>query len=348
MRYESSHTVVDSLDMLFKDFKVTNVVLLVAGAKASNFEMYANHPLRYCDTIKHIKIGECSNGQLEHSYGLTEFLSNKRSLISMNVDNCNFTLCARSYSPFVVEGCTTGMEIEVMNILQEMLQINMTTDCGTMELWESIRKENKNTFYTFMKDQCDIFVGGFFPNSKSSRYYELSRFYLENSYTWFVALATPRPRWEGLMQIFQLNVWLGIGIVFVVGVLTWIAFELTSQKNGKRVSLMNALSASRALLLGNSLQTRPIRHSHRILFACLALYSFAIDIFYTEQLIKTFTIPRMERQIDSIEDILQAKLPIGGMSDYQTWFCSTLEIDQRVYESYQIYVSNRPKKIWHQ
>jgi hypothetical protein len=312
-------------------------VLLVNGVGAiDQFDLYANHPLRYCNIIEHIKIGDCVDGRLTYSRGLTEFLTHRESMVPLYVEKCNLTLCARAYEPFVSASCDQGMEIEVVNIVMDTLQLKMITECGDIGRWEVLQgQQEDHIFQTLMENSCDILLGGFYPSMKESQVFERSTFYLENSHTWYVAMATARPRWEGLLYIFSNSVWLGIGCTLGISSLFWVGLErvIGGREN---VSLGQAMFSNWALFLGNSLPSRPVRSSHRIFFLFLAFFGFCVSTFYTEQLIRTFTQPQMDKQIDTIEEILAARLPIGGLSGYLTWFNTNSDLDRRVFEAYRI------------
>lgn len=73
----------------------------------------------------------------------------------------------------------------------------------------------------------------------------------------------------------------------------------------------------------------------RIFFILLALYGLNVTTIYTSNLINVFTQPSHEEQIDSISDIIEAGLPIGGREDYDDWFKNDNPADAIVEELYQ-------------
>lgn len=66
-----------------------------------------------------------------------------------------------------------------------------------------------------------------------------------------------------------------------------------------------------AVFLGVASNNRPFWNPLRIFFISLTLYSINITTIYTSKLINVFTDPPRQDQIDTIEEIVESKLPIG-------------------------------------
>lgn len=69
--------------------------------------------------MKSILIGTCENGLFEN-FVRTKLMANMPK-VPDRMDACTFHFCARVAEPFINENCTTGLELSVVNIFQEVM-----------------------------------------------------------------------------------------------------------------------------------------------------------------------------------------------------------------------------------
>lgn len=74
----------------------------------------------------------------------------------------------------------------------------------------------------------------------------------------------------------------------------------------------------------------------------LALYSLNVTTVYTSKLITVFTNPTRDHQMDSVEELLQSKIPIGGRLEYQDWFMNDGKEDGIILQVYNTSDSFQP------
>lgn len=124
-------------------------------------------------------------------------------------------------------------------------------------------------------------------------------------------VAPLQPPWLGLITIFEYTTWIASCLILLISSLAWYSFgHATPEKiPHKRFVLcsLNSLSVS----LGISSHNRPAYYPLRIFFLTLAIYAVNITTIYTSKLINVFTHPAYEEQIDTIQEIIESKLPIG-------------------------------------
>lgn len=96
------------------------------------------------------------------------------------------------------------------------------------------------------------------------------------------------------------------------------------------LTFMNVLAVS----LGISANNRPVNSPLRVFFSILALYALTITAIYTSKLITVFTNPKYSHQVNSIEEILEMNLPIGGRQENVDWFDNEDELDLEIFERY--------------
>lgn len=83
-----------------------------------------------------------------------------------------------------------------------------------------------------------------------------------------------------------------------------------SESNSHR-KLVLCVMNSLAVVLGISSNNRPNYTPLRIFFVLLALYGLNVTTIYTSKLITIFTQPVYDEQITTIQEILDAGIPIG-------------------------------------
>lgn len=89
-----------------------------------------------------------------------------------------------------------------------------------------------------------------------------------------------------------------------------------------------------AVTFGISVHSHPVLNPLRMFFALLALYSLILSTLYTSKLITVFTNPKLAYQFNSIQELLETDLLIGGRSENLDWFDNEDEVDRKIYEKY--------------
>ena len=129
----------------------------------------------------------------------------------------------------------------------------------------------------------------------------------------YVFIATFRPEWLAMLMIFKKFTWIGICVTLLVSGIAWYYLgRLTREKLPHGVAQLCALN-SFSLLLGHATNNRPLLTPLRVLFVALALFGMNITTIYSSKLIRIFTHPALEDQIDSVEEIIASRLPIGEL-----------------------------------
>lgn len=196
--------------------------------------------------------------------------------------------------------------------------------------------------------QCDLLVGGFFPDNVVDEYFAVTANYMQDTYTWYVYLARLQEPWRGLVAIFEPATWLLFLLILVCAAAAWLVFgraRVPGQPGEPAAHGQPVLAALNAwsVFLSVSANNRPERTPLRIFFVMLALYGLNVTTIYTSNLITMFTDPKHDAQPNSIEDILAAELPIGGREEYNDWFENDAPNDQVVHERYNFTEAFTPR-----
>lgn len=127
----------------------------------------------------------------------------------------------------------------------------------------------------------------------------------------YVFVAQKQPEWMGMLTIFRYTTWIAICFVMVISSIAWYTLGLTMPEKMAHRNLPLCVLNSWAVFLGVASNNRPFWNPLRIFFISLTLYSINITTIYTSKLINVFTDPPRQDQIDTIEEIVESKLPIG-------------------------------------
>lgn len=129
----------------------------------------------------------------------------------------------------------------------------------------------------------------------------------------YVYVATFRPEWLAMLMIFKEFTWIGICVTLLVSGIAWYFLgRLTREKLPHGVPQLCALN-SFSLLITHATNNRPLLTPLRILFVALALFGMNITTIYSSKLIRVFTHPVLEDQIDTVEEIITSRMPVGEL-----------------------------------
>ena len=326
----------DILDTLFSKYRAVNVVVLYA-IDACSYDIYTSDPYHGdevdCGKMKALHIGKCENGKIVDRKATKKHLMADK--VPSEMHQCTFNFCARVQEPFVNEGCEDGLEIHIMTLLQAEMGFQVNLTCSELDrgepnddgTWSDLLGEVRD-------DACDIIAGAFFPDHEVHADFAATEFYLQDFYTFYVQKAGLEPRWVGLVTIFKIRAWTAFGVVLVV---SWLFWYFLGNISGESIhhrqivlTFMNVLAVS----LGVSANNRPNNSPLRVFFSILALYALTITAIYTSKLVIVFTHPKYNHQINSIKEILDAGMHIGGRQENMDWFDNEDELDQEIFQQY--------------
>lgn len=332
------------LELLFVNYRAVNTVILYAS-DAFSYDIYTGDPYHgdeiECGKMTTLNIGRCTNGKfVDRSFTKKQLRINK---VPTEMNSCTFNFCARVQEPFVNEGCHDGLEILIMQTLQEEMGFDIATTCSVLDRGEPTENGTWTDLLGQVRtDACDIIAGAFFPDPEVHADFAGTDFYLQDFYTFYVQKAALAPRWKGLVTIFKIKAWSAFGVVLIVSWIFWLLMGIISRESQQHhqviLTFMNVLAVS----LGVSANNRPLLSPLRVFFCVLALYALTITAIYTSKLITVFTHPKFDHQIDTIEELLEIGLPIGGRLENMDWFDNGDELDELVFDQYNHSVAFRP------
>lgn len=347
-RVESKAIACEFMNILFTQYRAINVVVMFAN-EAFKYEIITGNPYRgdgescvkssrrkssTCGKMKFIHVGMCTRGQLSNRNEVQRILEIDKIPKEMD-DECVFRFCARVQEPFVNQGCHDGLEIQIMNFLQLEMGFKLEVTCLNMDRGEPLSDGNWSFLLGEVReDTCDIIAGAFFPDHDVHADFAATDFYLQDFYTFYVPKAPYEARWKGLITIFKPQLWYASLTVFIIAWIFWFILGKLSDEPPQHRQLIIVFLHVLAVTFSISINNRPVLNPLRIFFAILALYSLILSSLYTSKLITVFTNPKFDYQFDSVEELLETDLLIGGRSENVDWFDNEDSLDQEIFKRY--------------
>lgn len=129
-----------------------------------------------------------------------------------------------------------------------------------------------------------------------------------------------------MLTIFEYSTWLLVCVLFVLCAITWyILGRATSEQIAHR-KLDLCFFNTFGMMMSVTVNNRPYLSPLRIFFVTIALYDINLATIYTSKLINVFTNPPYDDQIDTIEEIVDSRLPIGKLMNIWSKFIQCIEI----------------------
>ena len=332
------------LELLFVKYRAVNTAILYASDVFS-YDIYTGDPYHgdvvECGKMTTLYIGRCTNGKIiDPLYTEEKLRINK---VPTEMHSCTFNFCARVQEPFVNEGCQDGLEIKIMQALQEEMGFDIITTCSELDRGELTENGTWSDLLGEVRsDSCDIIAGAFFPDPEVHADFAATEFYLQDFYTFYVHTAPLAPRWKGLVTIFRIKTWGAFAVVLIISWIFWLIMGIISRESHQHHQMILTFLNVVAVSLGVSANNRPVFSPLRVFFCILALYALTITAIYTSKLITVFTHPKYDHQIDTIEELIEIDLPIGGRLENMDWFENGDELDEMIFDRYNHSTAFRP------
>ncbi|XP_065366791.1 uncharacterized protein Ir60a [Calliphora vicina] len=307
--------------------------------------LYATSPTQYSvllmdyynvTSCRHLEIkpfAVCQEGRFKPENMALLDLQLQMFLNSISLSNCTFYMCASIAAPFIEADCTYGLELRIISFIKSRLKFDIEQTCESESRGVEEKSGNWSGLLGRLNERsCDFIAGGFYPDNDVIQSFWVSDTYLDDSYTWFVKLADPRPPWMALYAIFEDYTWLSCILMLLLTWITWFILVkfLPEPLYTREFSLIGINNM--AVTICVSANERPICGSSRIFFIFLALYGLNLTSTYTSKLIAVFANPGYLHQIDKLQEVKDAGIPYGGYEESRDWFEN--EEDMWIFDDY--------------
>ncbi|XP_037809204.1 glutamate receptor ionotropic, delta-2 [Lucilia sericata] len=320
------HKEMETARLIFEEMLYNFYVHRVALMYATSSIKYSVLLMDYYNetSCRHLEIksfATCQEGRFKPENIALLDLQLQKFVNSITLNNCTFYMCASIAAPFIEADCLSGLELRIIGFIKSRLKFNINQTCER----ESRGVEEKDGNWSGLlgrlnERSCDFIVGGFYPDNDVIQSFWVSDTYLDDSYTWFIKLADPRPPWMALYAIFKNMTWLACILMLILTWITWFILVnfLPEPLYARELSLTGINNL--AVTICVSANERPICGASRIFFIFLALYGLNLTSTYTSKLIAVFANPGFLHQIDNLQEVKEAGIPYGGLEESRDWF----------------------------
>lgn len=275
----------------------------------------------------------CVGGHLKRGTGLFN------DKLPKNLQGCPLKILAMIMPPFINNQAerNPGIEMELLNTIVHKLNVEMFVDFNNTSRGERISGRCWSGMVgRLMNDEGDLAFGGIYPDNAIHNDFETTISYLQDSYTWVVPRALALPRWLGLVIIFDNNMWIVVGVIYLMCTLVWLLLGNLSNESKQHKALDHCAINTWMMNIGGVAYNRPVNQALRVFFIFLCIYNVVLVTAYQTKLIMVLTQPYYEKQIDSLEEILNANLHVGGVEELKDIIN---EADEKLYKEVNKYIA---------
>nr|QMS80363.1 ionotropic receptor [Histia rhodope] len=328
-------------------YNVLNVVVLVPHIRNIRATIIYTwepfEPPKYCgyynETAENrIKVADfCEKGHLKNNTTLFE------NVVPIDMMSCVVNILAIEKQPFIgKDDNVQEANIERFLINEVLSTINMKTNyiITNKSRGERFYNEWNGALKKIVSKKFNVLLGGIFPDFDVHEDFQCSNTYLEDSYTWVVPRAHPRPPWVALTIIFHKTVWLSVLIGFTISALSWKFLSTVSGDSTYYTSIDHCLLSTWLCILGLTTHIRPKKESLRIFFVFFNIYCIIFITAYQTKLFDVLTNPSFEYQIANVEELIDSGLKFGGFEELHDLFYNSSDPFDNLIGSQWVIVEN--------
>lgn len=114
-----------------------------------------------------------------------------------------------------------------------------------------------------------------------------------------------------MLSIFKWDTWFLSAAILIISAVLWYFFGVTTPESRAHKDMSLCGLNTWCVFLGVSTNHQPIWWPLRIFFISLTLYALNVTTIYSSKLIRVFTHPALDHQIDTVAEIIESNLPFG-------------------------------------
>jgi hypothetical protein len=332
-KHGSNRTLVRQMLELLWSFKVLNALVVVPDA-AHALLLYTWYPYqsrKFCIRVKEVVL----DSWLFENGG--HFVSNSPLFppkIPHDLQGCNITVSALQIEPYVFlskganseDVCEDGVECRLFRLIMEKLNMTFTLKLPGEEMWGD---KLENNSWSGMKGHLnknisDLALGALILDTELCNVFECTYSYLESSSVWLLPHSKEVAKWKSVFRVFKPTVWLAFGaIYFAVVLLLWRMTRNNTTVRSETSSYANfskCFSNVWAVVLGVTVSEMPSTSRLRVLFLTWLFYCHHINAVYLSFLTTFMIHPGYERQIKSVEELVDSDLEYGYNNGFDRYF----------------------------
>lgn len=248
----------------------------------------------------------------------------------INLYQCPLTICTFDFPPMLILKNNTdtnftldGAEGRILSVAAAAMNFTpRITKPSDGRRWGIVYQNGSadGLVGDLIRRQADIGIA--FLSLSKDRYelLEMTNMYLVGCFTWVVPKAQFYPHWMHLILPFSLQMWICVITSTLVTILGLILVN-SAQTHSNEISNICLDVFSITCLL--SVPKPPTFSRSRIIFILYVWVCLIVMTGYTSCLVSHLTIPKRMKDIDSLEDILDSQLTVGGHPNFHKIFNSS-------------------------
>ncbi|KAJ9586405.1 hypothetical protein L9F63_019947 [Diploptera punctata] len=313
------------IDRLWKYYKILDIVILIKiigkdsiktiqNRSMVRFDLYSWRPYQsnfQCADTKNILIEDTWN------IDVGQFLK-QTPLYTYQMPNqyhgCPLRVTAMELKPFLISHNNTeriefsGYDQRIVHLVAQ--KMNMRIEY--LETRPGNRIEIRmNALEDLLTGITDVICGGYVIHPAITPFADPTVSYTKNSVKWCVPCGTPIPRVKKISQIFKSDVWLMMGLQFILSVfaISWISDKMSRlREEEKTINIGSSVCTVLSIMIGVSIPKMPVSSAQRIIFIILIWYSFALSTVFQSLFTSILINPGVSNQIRLLEELIKSNL----------------------------------------
>lgn len=169
-----------------------------------------------------------------------------------------------------------------------------------------------------------MMIGGLGETELTRKKLSSSIPYYTDDLTWCIAKAGLAPTWLNVFKIFDVSTWIVIAVMLLLTTIVLHKFK-KSDRNHENLGWSFLITLS--MTISNPGHYQPNKFFIKIFFMTLAIYGMNFGAAYHSILISVLTSPRYDKQISSLNEILNNNFKISGGHHILTYFKENNEVE---------------------
>lgn len=290
-------------NVLWKEYHLTNVFLLIKSKVSHRFEIFTYTVFRYkkCDLSEPINAG-IFNEKTRKFDGLDIDLQ-----VFTNLHECPLPLVSIIFPPAIFPNGEEGYEIDLLNEL-------------SMDLNFTIKPRVDRQMFIMIGGLTTSLLGTFKVIYPSTCYASFDQVFVIPKSRYYTAF-------EKILLPFDTDTWTLVLMLFIVSVITIFILKLLTTKKvqnfvfGSKVKtpITNLLIA----FVGGTQTKLPTRNFARFLLALFLIYCLVIRTCYQTKLYEMMQSDETAKGLKTIDDLIESDLPVSASKSVRTVYAET-------------------------
>lgn len=247
------------------------------------------------------------------------------SLIQKSEDSSEISVVLLEYPPYAIclDCVQQGIEVDILNFLSGVLKFTIN--------YTEIKRVSLPHKFLIEEKSFDAVAGGvIFYNPFISHSFH----YVQDYISWFVPISDEIEKWKYIYMVFSTKLWiLCVGLVILTINVWCAAFLLFRTKNFGEVYLANAknfLHTNLKVFLEQTHNFKAEFHFQNILFTCILLLFFFINLLYKIKFSYFLLGINFEKDLSSFQEIKHRNLRVLMFEGMISFFDESPEIKEYI------------------